>query len=174
MDSLTSLAALAEVQGIEIEPQRKAASDLTRVALGISLDTTNSSNYLNLTGSNIWVNINDTGIDTTHPALAKVPVLLPAPPLVDGWERPRRPRDFRRQPDCRERRTIAHQYPRLTHEREFPRHGPGAKLIALPLNAGGGTNGYPALNDKVLDTWLIDSAARTNYLALKRTNSPDL
>src|SRR5438270_10140887 len=53
---------------------------------------------------------------------------------------------------------------------------PEASLLALPLAAGGGTNVYPGLvyptlNQKVLDTWLIDTAARSNYLTLKRTNS---
>src|SRR5262249_20339991 len=80
VDSLVALAGLAAVQGIEAESPRKPAADLSRIMLGAATNST-SSNYFNLTGSNIWVNINDTGIDTNHPALATVPVSVPPAPV---------------------------------------------------------------------------------------------
>ena len=65
------LAAIAQLpQAQEIEPcaPRRVLNDLTRAALGIAADTLRAtSNYLNLTGSNVTVNMNDTGVDTNHP-----------------------------------------------------------------------------------------------------------
>ena len=43
------------------------ANDLSRVCLGFALDSITQSNYLNLSGSNVMVNVNDTGVDATHP-----------------------------------------------------------------------------------------------------------
>lgn len=73
-DSLAPLARLAEVQTIEPRRSRTLLNDLTRQILGVSLTSTNEplqgTNFLGLTGSNVWININDTGIDVTHPDLA--------------------------------------------------------------------------------------------------------
>ncbi len=43
------------------------ANDLARVTLGISTDTVTNANYRGLTGSNVVVEVNDTGVDATHP-----------------------------------------------------------------------------------------------------------
>jgi subtilisin-like proprotein convertase family protein len=62
--------ALAQVPGVQLlEPahQRVLANDLARVTLGISTDTVTNANWLNLSGSNVMVEVNDTGIDTNHP-----------------------------------------------------------------------------------------------------------
>ncbi len=70
-DSLAAVARLPLAQEIEVYSPRHAVNDLARVQLGVSTDTlSNTPNYLNLTGTNIWVNINDTGVDGTHPDLA--------------------------------------------------------------------------------------------------------
>jgi len=66
---LNTLAALPEVQAIELSHQRVPANDLSRVALGITVDCVTSSNYLGLIGSNVLVNLNDTGVDTNQPDL---------------------------------------------------------------------------------------------------------
>lgn len=61
---------LAELNGVKtIEPVylRGLANDLARVTLGISSDTVTPTNYLDLTGSNVLVEVNDTGIDAQHP-----------------------------------------------------------------------------------------------------------
>jgi subtilisin-like proprotein convertase family protein len=66
--SVAAIAQLPLAQEVESYSQRRLLNDLTRVQLGVSVDTlTNTSNYLNLSGSNVMVNINDTGVDYTHP-----------------------------------------------------------------------------------------------------------
>jgi len=63
----TPLAQLPGVQVIEPAHQRKLANDLARVTLGISTDTLTPTNYLGLTGNNVMVEVNDSGIDAQHP-----------------------------------------------------------------------------------------------------------
>ena len=68
--SLVAVAQLPLAQEIEAYTPRRLMNDLARVLLGVSTDTLiGTSNYLNLTGSNVTVNINDTGVDATHPDL---------------------------------------------------------------------------------------------------------
>jgi subtilisin family serine protease len=69
-DSLAALARLAGVQELEPARVRVAANDLSRAALGVAADPVTPANYLGLTGSNVLVNVNDTGVDTNHPDLA--------------------------------------------------------------------------------------------------------
>ncbi len=71
--SLASLARLPEVQGIEPHRQRQLLNDLTRERFGISTGTNAPGSYTNalgLTGTNVWINVNDSGIDSTHGDLA--------------------------------------------------------------------------------------------------------
>ena len=63
----TALAALPGVQIMEVAHHRALANDLARVTLAISADTTTNVDYMNLYGSNVLVEVNDTGIDATHP-----------------------------------------------------------------------------------------------------------
>ena len=63
----TALATLPGVQIVEALHRRALANDLARVTLGISADTLTPTNYMNLTGKNVLVEVNDTGIDATHP-----------------------------------------------------------------------------------------------------------
>jgi subtilisin-like proprotein convertase family protein len=65
--------ALAQLPGVQIvEPFRKRAlaNDLSRVALGISTNTITAANYMGLTGTNVLVEMNDSGVDARHPDLA--------------------------------------------------------------------------------------------------------
>jgi subtilisin-like proprotein convertase family protein len=63
----TALAALSGVQIVEPYFKRAVANDLARVALGVSTNSVTAASYLNLTGSNVIVEVNDTGIDKQHP-----------------------------------------------------------------------------------------------------------
>ena len=68
-DSLPALAGLAGVQEMELARPRKTANDLSRVVLGVSTDSVTTTNYLDLSGSNVTVAVIDTGVDTNHPDL---------------------------------------------------------------------------------------------------------
>jgi subtilisin-like proprotein convertase family protein len=62
--------ALAQLPGVmRLEPatHRELANDLARVTMAISVDTVTNASWLNLTGSNVLVEVNDSGIDAGHP-----------------------------------------------------------------------------------------------------------
>ena len=85
-NSLAALAALPGVQTIERFHQRISANDLSRVRIGITTNTTDgaTNNYLGLTGVGVLVNVNDTGVDQSHPdLLGRVFSVLPSS-LVDS------------------------------------------------------------------------------------------
>ena len=65
----TALAQVPGVQVMEVSRQRVPANDLSRPTLGVAADSQTVSNYLGLTGANVLVQVNDTGIDSTHPDL---------------------------------------------------------------------------------------------------------
>jgi subtilisin-like proprotein convertase family protein len=65
----TALATLPGVQIVEPYHPRGRANDLSRVATGVSIDTLVPTNYMNLNGFNVMVEVNDFGIDATHPDL---------------------------------------------------------------------------------------------------------
>ncbi len=65
----TALATLSGVQIVEPFYQRATANDLARATNGVAANSLTPTNYMNLTGSNIIVEVNDTGIDTNHPDL---------------------------------------------------------------------------------------------------------
>ena len=69
-DSLVALAQLPGVQRIELAHARTLLNDLSRTRMNVSADTAAPTNYLNLTGTNVTLNLNDTGVDQTHPDLA--------------------------------------------------------------------------------------------------------
>jgi len=63
----TALAQLPAVHIVEPYHERVHANDISRALLGVSADTLTSSNYLGLTGKNVMVAVDDSGIDATHP-----------------------------------------------------------------------------------------------------------
>lgn len=69
----TSLVAVAQMplaQEIEVYTPRRIMNDLTRYLMGESTNTfIGTPTYLNLSGKQVTVNLNDTGVDATHPDL---------------------------------------------------------------------------------------------------------
>ncbi len=62
-----AVASIAGVQAVEVSHQRVPANDLARVTLGISTDTVTNANWLGLSGANVMVEVNDSGVDQQHP-----------------------------------------------------------------------------------------------------------
>ena len=65
----TALAVLPGVHIVEPYHARVRANDLSRATTGVASDSTTISNYLNLSGLNVLVAEDDSGIDATHPDL---------------------------------------------------------------------------------------------------------
>ena len=79
--------ALARMPGVQIVERaypRLRANDISRVRMGVAEDSITSTNYLGLTGTNILVSINDSGVDALHPDLAGRVYSSVATSLVDS------------------------------------------------------------------------------------------
>ena len=61
---------LSGVQALAPARGRVVANYLARPRLGVSADSVTLTNYLGLSGTNVLVDINDTGVDASHPDLA--------------------------------------------------------------------------------------------------------
>ncbi|MBT5706523.1 MAG: S8 family serine peptidase, partial [Verrucomicrobia bacterium] len=70
-NALSKIASLDGVLTVETVAPRILANDLTRVRIGVDDSLTNmvSTNFHELSGKDILVNINDTGVDGAHPDL---------------------------------------------------------------------------------------------------------
>jgi len=79
-DQLVAVAQLPQTQEIESFSPRQMLNDLTRVRLAVTTDTLVQTNYLGLTGTNIWMVLNDTGVDATHKDFAPATRLLASIP----------------------------------------------------------------------------------------------
>jgi len=66
----TAVAALPGVHVIELSRARMPANDLTRVRLGVAVDPVATTNYMNLTGKDVWIAVADSGVDQSHPDLS--------------------------------------------------------------------------------------------------------
>ena len=66
---LAGLASVPGVQEVELARPRVFANDLARARMTVAASSTALSNYLGLTGTNVLVNVNDSGVDASHPDL---------------------------------------------------------------------------------------------------------
>ncbi|HEX7862015.1 MAG TPA: S8 family serine peptidase [Verrucomicrobiae bacterium] len=190
-DDLVSLARLPSVQGIERSSPRMPASDISRVVMGVATNG-GATNYLGLTGQGVLVNINDTGIQPNHPALRDTTIYLPAPPLGglmtanddpdghgtfvasliagSGNESPStyRTNSIEGTNGSPSTNVIVQVLPGSDTNATLRGMAPAADLLALPLDPTGSASD---VNIHLLDSWLIESAAQSNYVTLRRTNS---
>ena len=88
LQNVTDAAALARLPGIqriETSSPRQLANDLTRARVRVSTNSVTTNNYLNLSGKNVTVDMNDSGVDATHPDLVNRTFgLLPPVLLTDA------------------------------------------------------------------------------------------
>jgi hypothetical protein len=181
-DVLPDLAQLAEVQLIEPWRPRTIANDLTRVRMGVSEDTKTNGNYLGLMGSNTWVNVNDVGVDQSHPDLKDKVFYQGTNATTDpeghgthvaatiaGLGAIATPFDNITTNINPDRLTTdgTNTFIDMSYTNGATMRGlaPQAKLFVLPVSLG------PERNTPVTDTYLIDTAARTNYVTMARTNT---
>ena len=66
---VSDVAQLAGVQEMELARKRVPANDLSRATTGVATDSITTTNYLNLSGTNVLVALADSGVDATHPDL---------------------------------------------------------------------------------------------------------
>jgi len=81
---VAAIAGLPGVQELEWAAPRVPANDLSRVRIGVAPTTLVTSNYLGLTGANVLVNVNDSGVDREHPDLTPRVLGASAGALVDS------------------------------------------------------------------------------------------
>ena len=154
-DSLVALANLSGVQGIEPFYERVLLNDLTRLRLNVPVPPVPSvtgTNHLGLSGTNVLVNVNDTGVDAQHPALigrvfAAAPSTLLDPEghgthvagiiASNGTNSP-----------------AGTNAPGSTADANFRGIAPAAKIFALPVDLVTGP--------LVSDAYLQETAAKTN------------
>jgi len=164
-DTLVALARLPEVQGVEIHRQRRLLNDLTRARLGISGGTNSPgvfTNRLGLTGTNVFINVNDTGVDATHPDLeGRVTGDFPSTLIdLDGH-------------GTHVAGTIAgsgRMSPTVTNA---PGSEPGADFRGMAPEASVFTLPIDLLTGPLRsDTYLQEATATNYYITLGRTNLP--
>jgi YVTN family beta-propeller protein len=192
-ETLAQLAQLPEVQIIEPWNPRVMANDMTRVALGVSADTTTNQNYYGLSGQDVWVNVNDIGVDKTHPALqgrvfydrstgpevgsvdfeghgTHVAGIIAGGPATTIFDNLRaigtnssRTNIVITTDDDGVSTTNFFVDGSFTNA-DFRGIAHNAELFVLSVESS------PGVNDPITDSYLIQRAAETNYFLLKRTN----
>ncbi len=160
-DTLVALAQLPGVQNIEISHPRALLNDLTRTILSVTPDTVASNNYLGLTGSNVVVNVNDTGVDPAHPDLAGR-VLTAAPAAADDFEGHGTHVAGTIASSGVSSSTVTNAYGSLTNA-SFRGMAPGAKIFPLRVFLG--------LGPEISDTFVQETVAASNLYVFRRTNA---
>lgn len=164
--SLASLARLPEVQGIEVLRRRQLLNDLTRERLGISSGTNvpgTFTNTLGLTGTNVYVNLNDTGVDATHPDL-QGRVTADVPSTLIDLEGHGTHTAGTIAGSGKMSSTVSNAPGSALPGADFRGMAPEAELFVLPIDLNTG----PLLSDSYLQT----TAATNYYITRGGTNLP--
>ena len=153
---VSALAKVEVAQYLESRYPVGLLNDITRVTLKVSTNTSDTVSYLGLTGTNVLVNVNDTGVDSGHPDLSPRVFSPPGVDITDtdghgthvagiiasSGEHGPNPRSTNAPP------------PGSTTNSNYRGKAPGASIFGLPLFLGVG----PADGDR----YLQETAAATN------------
>ena len=175
-NTVQKLARMESVQGIELYRERVVMNDLTRERVKVSANTVTNVNYLGLTGTNVIVNVNDTGAYAGHPDLSNrvfgvIVTNALGQQLVNTYE------------DLNGHGTHVSGIIMSSGENgpsgnfltnfnsvsnaNFRGMAPAASVFVLPFNRDLSDN----LNSYSSDAGLAEWAARTNLLVFGRTNT---
>ncbi len=162
--TLAALARLPEVQGIEPFRQRQLLNDRTRERMGIAIGTNAPgafTNVLSLTGTNVVVNVNDSGIDETHPDLERR-VTADAPSTLVDFDGHGTHVAATIAGSGAMSATVSNAPGSLVPGADFRGMAPAAELFALPIDLNTG----PLISD----AYLQRTAATNYYVTQGRTN----
>ncbi|MGE4181103.1 MAG: S8 family serine peptidase, partial [Limisphaerales bacterium] len=162
--SLARIARIPEVQGIEMFRQRQLLNDRARAGFGVSAGTNAPgafTNYLGLTGTNVMVNVNDSGIDETHPDL-KGRVKADTPSTLVDFDGHGTHVAATIAGSGSMSATVSNAPGSVIPGADFRGMAPSAELFALPIDLQTG----PLISD----VYLQQAAATNYYVTLQRTN----
>ncbi|HSH96536.1 MAG TPA: S8 family serine peptidase, partial [Roseimicrobium sp.] len=145
---LVMLAQSSSVQAIARQGQFQYLNDLARERVRVSATTNSPANYLGLYGANVYVNVNDSGVDTTHPAL--LGRILPSPTTLTNDTSGH---------GTHVAGTIASSGLNSPGSADY--RGMASQASILSLDA----YGYPTISD------LFETAARSNMFVFNLTNA---
>jgi subtilisin-like proprotein convertase family protein len=163
--SLPAIAQLASVQIVELYHARALLNDQMREILGISTDGSTSANYLGLTGTNVLVNLNDSGVDATHPDL-QGRVLGDTPTALTDLDGHGTHVAGTLAGNGSQSKSVTQTPPGSEPNPDFRGMAPGVQLFVVPFQAS------PLVSDRLEDSYLLQTAARTNALLSKRKSGP--
>ncbi|MFM8879869.1 MAG: S8 family serine peptidase, partial [Verrucomicrobiota bacterium] len=157
-DALVALARSPEVHLIEKAHRRELLNDRSAFLLGSATDVTNTASYRGLTGSNVVVNVNDSGIDWTHPDLTTNRVFTVGSQTNLLTDRDGHGTHVAGTIAGSGVRSLEIQGPAQgsVTNAQFRGHAPNAKLFVLPIDLQTGPT--------ISDAFLQEQAAMTNAL----------
>ncbi len=161
-DILVPLARLPGITLLEAVQHRQPANDRAGYILGSSTDFTNNVPTLGLTGAGLVVNINDTGIDSTHPDLAGRVIAADPAQLQDLNGHGTHVAASIAGSGAQSALVVTAQG--SVPNADFRGKAPRARLFILPIDLQTGPT--------ISDVFLQETFARTNLLLTGRTNAP--
>ncbi len=171
-DSLPAIAQVASAQIIERYHHRELLTDLTRVVIGLSPSGSSPTNYLNLTGTNVLININDSGVDATNPDLAGRIFADRPEGLTDLVAHGTHVAGIIAGSGARSS-SVASAPPGSETNANFRGIAPKASLFSLPFRALPEVGMYlPEVHPFLNDSYLVETAARTNLTYSRRRSGP--